>query len=418
LTGQILDAILAATFDGYDMDMDIPKVHWFQDTKKQNLFAVVAPGDVLLSPDLVAARFDGEPLSQIEVIEFVRSKVVKPMVSVFVDFAVQAKFNIQQILDDIPSSITESVASFRFEGVFALADSALHQQLLDEGDFMRRRAQSMMDSVEELSPLDATGRSLLALKTKKDYSDQDFFKAIEHDAALCAQLLTWGTSAYYGPSSSSDTMENVVVKNLGIDKALVLSIGLSIQKAFQIEKDLRPCLVDNVTRSIYVSNVVRSVSARVFLPHESRLISLCGLLHNMGDLVVMQVAPAMYRRYNTYRLFNPAHTLEFVQNSTLGFVCSQMGVILAKRWNLPPQVIDVIANAHLGADASLRTGVEARLVTLTKRILADQGFINHQYDGDLEQGNMGLPASAIESIVSDFHAKQAYYNIIAQAMSV
>jgi HD-like signal output (HDOD) protein len=399
------------------MGMDIPKIHWFQESKKQNLFAIVAPGDVLLSPDLVSAQIDGSPLSQQEVAEMIKLKVVKPVVRVLVDQVVQEKANIQQVIASIPASISDYVSSFKFEGVMPLADFELHKQLLEEGDFMRRRAKSMMDSVDELSPLDATGRSLLALKTKKDYSDQDFFKAIEHDSALCAQLLTWGTSAYYGPSKSNDTIENVVIKNLGVDKALVLSIGLSVQKAFQIEKSLRPSLVENISRSIYISNVVKSVSAKVFIPHETRLLPLCGLLHNMGDLILMQVSPTMYKRYSTYRQFNPAHTLEFVQGATLGFVCSQMGVILAKRWELPGPVIDVIAHGHLGADSLLRTGIEARLVALSKRILTDRGLINHQYEGDLERGNMGLDQNAINAIIDEFEGRKAYYDIIAQAMS-
>jgi HD-like signal output (HDOD) protein len=208
-----------------------------------------------------------------------------------------------------------------------------------------------------------------------------------------------------------------VIKNLGVDKALVLSIGLSVQKAFQIEKSLRPSLVENISRSIYISNVVKSVSAKVFIPHETRLLPLCGLLHNMGDLILMQVSPTMYKRYSTYRQFNPAHTLEFVQGATLGFVCSQMGVILAKRWELPEPVIDVIAHGHLGADPLLRTGIEARLVTLSKRILTDRGLINHQYEGDLERGNMGLDQNAINAIIAEFEGRKAYYDIIAQAMS-
>jgi HD-like signal output (HDOD) protein len=397
--------------------MNTTKIHWFQEAKTGSIYAVVAPGQVLLSPDLVAAQFDGQPLSEEEVTFAAKSTPDKPKVRVLVDAEAKASLNIQSVLDDIPKQILDCISSFKFEGFVPLADAVLHQQLLEQGDFNRRRAKSMMESVEELSPLDSTGRSLLALKTKKDYTDQDFFKAIQHDAALCAQLLTWGTSAYYGPSKDTDTIENVVIKNLGIDKALVLSIGLSIQKAFQIEKDLRNCLIETVTRSIFVSNISRSLSSRVFMPHEHRLMSLCGLLHNMGDLVVMQVAPAMYRRYITYRNFNPAHTLEFVQGATLGFSISTMGVILANRWDLPPQVIDVIANGHLSEDSVLRNGVEARLIALSQRILVDKGHLNQHYDGEIEPGNIGINQSTFEQILSDFDNKKAYYEMIAQAMA-
>ncbi|MFK4132307.1 HDOD domain-containing protein [Pseudomonas luteola] len=395
--------------------MSTPRLHWFKDNRSADLAIVIASEEKLLSPIRMREQMDAQALTINELAKLVKDSGQSFNVNVYVDKQVPLKAGVQDLLGTIRDDIVQQINSFVFRGQFDLCHTSSDEEN-GQDSFMRRRVSDLFGSVQELAPLDSTGKRLLTLKNKLEYTERDFFDVIKHDAPLSGQLMNWANSAFYGTGKYKD-INSAVRQTLGIEKALVLCIGLCIQSSFKIEKDLKPHLGAYLLRCIYVSNLVQQVSRHVFIPHDKNLIALCGLLHNLGEMVVMQIAPGMYRHYIDFRQCNPSHSQEFVQKASMGFTCLEMGKALAERWGLPAALVDTIEKAHLGVSDNERSTNESRIVVFTKRILADAAITDTPYDLPIEPANLGLTNEQIQAELEIFESHKPYYQMLAQSMT-
>jgi putative nucleotidyltransferase with HDIG domain len=181
-------------------------------------------------------------------------------------------------------------------------------------------------------------------------SAEDIGRAVAQDAALTARLLTLANSAMFGMQRKIDTVGRAVAV-LGTRQVRDLTLGLSAVRAFSgIPNDLVSM------GSFWHHSVLCAVAARSLAGEcahgrpESSFVA--GLLHDIGQLVLFNQLPNESRRALLMSVDAPNEPdLYLCEREVLGFDHAAVGSALARRWRLPPGLVECIAFHHDPASA-------------------------------------------------------------------
>jgi putative nucleotidyltransferase with HDIG domain len=178
---------------------------------------------------------------------------------------------------------------------------------------------------------------------------------ISCDKSIAAQCLRMANSALFSRHAAVETIRGAVVA-LGARRLRdVLWSSFLIRMAPKTNWPLNPTVFWE--HSFGCALVSQQLSTKVNLP-EPEKVYLCGLLHDIGELVNSILLPEEFRtaveiavRENT-SLYN-------AERQTLGFTHCDTGKLLADYWNLPPEVHNVIEFHHAPEQAPPPAGIVA-----------------------------------------------------------
>ena len=223
--------------------------------------------------------------------------------------------------------------------------------------------------LRELPPLPAEEQLLFRLLQDDDVEIADVVAAIECCPAIAARILGLARSAYFAQRNPCNTIFEAIVRVLGLKMVRNLVIGVITSQRFSPER----CLGFDA-QQYWASALLTATCARMTAPLlgvKSRPSPddayLCGLLHNIGVLVLAHVEPREMSRVFNMLFANREYTLTELEAQVFGITHGQAGAWLVKRWGLPSHVCMVLE--HLG-----NPGYEGAfwayhsLVTMSKQI--------------------------------------------------
>lgn len=184
---------------------------------------------------------------------------------------------------------------------------------------------------ELLSSFEEANLSMAALAEK-----------VSHDQALAAKTLRLANSSFYGLSRKVNTIQQAITI-LGVDTVRALIVAAGVTEEFQ-----------SVMHSSF--NVERfwrhSVGTAVCAQQIARVNELsqnyafvCGLLHDIGKLVLVTRFPIQYQAVLTHREQQDCRMLD-AERAVLGIDHTVVGRLLAENWKFPLQMQRAIANHH------------------------------------------------------------------------
>ncbi|MEH6357640.1 MAG: HDOD domain-containing protein [Pseudomonadales bacterium] len=159
------------------------------------------------------------------------------------------------------------------------------------------------------------------------------------DPSLCARLLRISNSAFFGLSNSVDTISRAV-QVIGFKHIHNLVVATSITRAFDgLSSD-----TVNI-QQFWMSSVERALLARILasrqrFPDAERLF-VGGLLLDIGHLVMYEHMPEMMEDA-ILRAEVESRPLHVLETELLGFNASELGAALAKHWQLPESLSNLI----------------------------------------------------------------------------
>jgi HD-like signal output (HDOD) protein len=176
-------------------------------------------------------------------------------------------------------------------------------------------------------------------------SAEDIGQVVSQDAALTARLLTLADSAMFGMQRKVDSVVQPIAV-LGTRQVRDLTLGLSAVRAFTgIPNDLVSM------GSFWHHRVLCAVAARALAGECARgrpdSSFVAGLLHDIGQLVIFNTLPAGSRRALLMTIDAPTEPdLYLCEREILGFDHARVGGALARRWRLPPSLVECIEFHH------------------------------------------------------------------------
>lgn len=234
----------------------------------------------------------------------------------------------------------------------------------------------LIRSLKEVPAMPNVIKHALDVMKDPESSTKELARIISYDQSLSTKVLTLVNSAYYGFSQQ--------VTSIG--RAISL-IGMLKAKNIILTVAMRPMLINQGDKELWKHSITAAVGSefmakytKVMDPDDAFVI---GFLHDLGKIVLNLKDPALYQRVKD-AVSRGAKIVDAEQHY-FGVDHCQMGSLLAKQWQLPLMINNVIKYHHSPNASSMP--VQCSLVYLVDSLIQenfvlenlDQNFIRNLY---------------------------------------
>lgn len=227
-----------------------------------------------------------------------------------------------------------------------------------------------MDYADKASEIFVLSDSFVRIKELIDDEGStidDISDVILLDPALSGTILKLANSSFFNYPGKIDTISKAVLV-LGITEVYNLVIAYFTTKAFQNIKASPQVLENFWERSVDCALAIKFLGFQLNVPNAERLFIL-GLLHNLGELVVLQFNEEAVEQVNQISKDELPWTK---QNEVLDFSFADCTGELLKLWRLPYSLMEPIR--FQDDDDFEHSTTETKLLFMAKRMM----LLNYQ----------------------------------------
>ena len=179
---------------------------------------------------------------------------------------------------------------------------------------------------------------------------------IEQDPALLARIVGVANSAYFAYPEPVTSAEEAIIHVLGLDTTMSLALGIVFSGPFDASRCNGFNLQQFWLESIFSATLAQSLTpllATELKPHPGQAY-MAGLLHRIGQLVIVHLYPQELSGLIDLcqHSCDPQSRLQ-MEHSELQVDHAEVGGWLARKWHLPPMVIEVMEHY---SDVAYRDG--------------------------------------------------------------
>lgn len=193
----------------------------------------------------------------------------------------------------------------------------------------------------DLPALPNTAVTALELIGEGKASARDLQYVVSKDQALTARILKIVNSAMYCLSREVSTLSHAITI-LGFETVRSIIMAAAMQQALHGGKDLTSQLLWE--HSWAAAGAAKAIAISTGYPSPDEAFT-CGLLHDMGKLVLLKNRPERYGDIVS-RVYKGAASFHEAELAAFGFSHAHLGALLARRWHFPPQLVDAIHHHH------------------------------------------------------------------------
>jgi HD-like signal output (HDOD) protein/prolyl-tRNA editing enzyme YbaK/EbsC (Cys-tRNA(Pro) deacylase) len=271
-------------------------------------------------------------------------------------------------------------------GELSISESDLQSTTLDEArdveditqavaNFTQLRIKHRLEETLEFPPLPDTAQRIIKLRVDPNADIGDLTDIVESDPSLAAQVVSWAASPYYAAPGKIKSVHDAIVRVLGFDLVLNLSLGLALGKTLNLPKDSAKGFTPYWQQAVYAAAAVEALVGAI--PPKERpamgMAYLSGLLHNFGYLILAEVFPPHFSNICRYQEANLYSNHSFIERHLLGVTREQLGAWLMRLWNMPDEVCTAIRfqneKGFEGEDSAY-----ANLMYIAMRLLRTHGI--------------------------------------------
>jgi HD-like signal output (HDOD) protein len=211
---------------------------------------------------------------------------------------------------------------------------------------------------------------------------------IAQDKSLAAQCLQMANSPLFGRWQKVDSLRGAVV-GLGFQRVSDIAMSCGVLNLMPRDSGIDPAAFWE--HSLGCALVCRQFARKISYPDPSKAY-LAGLLHDLGIIVNLWVLPKEFAA-----AFELARSegipLDEAEQAVLGFTHCESGGLLAKRWELGGDLIEVVSLHHSPEQARDHAGLVA-LVELSDLLCRmsglNHGFVEKRQVNLLEHAGFGV----------------------------
>ena len=202
-----------------------------------------------------------------------------------------------------------------------------------------------LDRTGDLPTLPAIAMEVNKMLQDYDNTDLGILKdRIEMDQAITAKILKLANSAFFGVRSKVTSISHAITL-LGFNTIRNAIISVSIMDALSTNGETSEFNIKDFWKhSVAVAVVSRYIAeqTRLYSPDDC---FIGGLLHDIGKIVMLKQFPELF-----FRIFNNCKEKDQcffdIEKEEISVSHAYMGYYLAKKWQLPLQLADVIRYHH------------------------------------------------------------------------
>ncbi|WP_293745972.1 HDOD domain-containing protein [uncultured Paraglaciecola sp.] len=173
-------------------------------------------------------------------------------------------------------------------------------------------------------------------------SMDDIAEVINYDPAIMSQVLKISNSALYKfPHTITTVTKSIQVIGTRSIYDLVLAYGVA--NAF---KDIDPETIDTEKfweQAVSCALICKYLAEEINLKEPEKLF-VCGLLHNIGELVLVQLNPEVAKKCAS---ISSENTPLMLQKKYLSFSYADISSELLKIWGIPNDISQIVSKIHV-----------------------------------------------------------------------
>lgn len=203
---------------------------------------------------------------------------------------------------------------------------------------------NIQDIVGQASTLFVLPDSVVRLKACMDdeaSSIDDIADIISFDPSLAAQILRVANSALYRFPNEIDTISKAI-KVIGTRATYDLALAYGVSHVFS-EMDGKVIDLDKFWEQSVSCGLLAKYFADERNEREPERLFVAGLLHNIGELVIVALMPEKAKRIQE---FNARVSPAELQLGVLGFTVNRLSAAIIKQWGIPASIYRPIAAIH------------------------------------------------------------------------
>ncbi len=209
---------------------------------------------------------------------------------------------------------------------------------------LRTVEQEVRQAIHQLPPLPRVVSKLIELVESENATIDQIAELIATDPALTAKVLHLANSAYYGLSRSIGTVKQALLV-LGLHTVKNLVLGIAVMSAMRSGRHPTPVEIELWEHAYTCAGIAREIGRRVRMSTQGLEDTyMAGLLHDIGRILLATRFPTQYQK--TVESAPQYPTLLEAEQAILGTDHTVVGSFIAERWNLPPLLVQAIAEHH------------------------------------------------------------------------
>ena len=225
--------------------------------------------------------------------------------------------------------------------------------------------------VESLPPMPATAAKLLLMAADPDVDIDDLAIVIEQDPPLASRMIGVANSAFYAPRQPVISIKEAIIRVLGLNMVRNIAFGMALTGGFSTSAcpgfDLTRYWVTALGTADLASGLARAANIEGMTDPDTAY--LVGLLHNIGELLLVHLFPREMDEAIGRTADQPDTSLVDQERSLLGIDHWGAGGFLMRHWQLPPVVATTI-EALADPASSPRNRPLVPLIDATRRWLS------------------------------------------------
>jgi len=203
----------------------------------------------------------------------------------------------------------------------------------------------LIEMVDKIPTFQESVHRILSLTTSADCSPKDLVQVIEYDPILTMKVLKLVNSAYFGLSQEVTSVNHAVVyvgintiKNVAISVATTGALPKTNKAGLNMNQFWAHSLAVGVIAKLLAENkgVGKNEQANYFV---------AGLLHDIGKVLFAHFLPDDYQQV-LQKAENENLPIHQVEKQLLGFDHSEIGAMVAEKWQLPAELVSSIKFHH------------------------------------------------------------------------
>lgn len=230
-----------------------------------------------------------------------------------------------------------------------------------------------IDYAKKVSDLFALPKTVVRVKSLIDdeHSDADSISAVvQSDPGLAVHILRIANSAIYRFPRKIDQLPRAV-QVIGTSAVYDFALIFGISNAFSKEQgefvDLDKFWEQSVSCAILAKNLGLLCGSK-----DADRLFVSGLLHNIGELVVLKVDPDLAK---DCARFDAKLSPRDCQHEALGFTYAEVSAALCQQWMVPDSIVSTIAMQH--HDDSAAETLEVRVLQLAYELSIINTYSHH-----------------------------------------
>jgi HD-like signal output (HDOD) protein len=230
-----------------------------------------------------------------------------------------------------------------------------------------------IDYANKVSDLFAIPKTAVRVKNliEDDRSDTNSISAVVNsDPGLAAHILKIANSAIYRFPRKIDRMQRAI-QVIGTSAVYDFALIFGVSNAFSNEHSQFVDLEKFWEQSVCCAILAKHFGELRHLKDADRLF-VSGLLHNIGELVVLRVDPDLAKECAS---FDSKLSPKDCQFDVLGFTYAEISAALAQKWLLPDSIVSTVARQH-HEDSAAETA-EIKIMQLAYEISIINTYSEH-----------------------------------------